>query len=164
MKVYGVVGWKNSGKTGLVTRLVAEFVARGFMVSTIKHAHHAFDVDHEGTDSFRHRAAGASEVMLTSGARWALMHELRDAPEPGFDDLRQRLSPVDLVLVEGYKLENFPKIEVHRAVSKADILGEGDDNVRAIASDCGKILTGRPAFQLDDTNAIADFIKSERQL
>ncbi|MFT6229333.1 MAG: molybdopterin-guanine dinucleotide biosynthesis protein MobB, partial [Paracoccaceae bacterium] len=103
MKIFGVAGWKNSGKTGLMERLVAEICARGITVSTIKHAHHAFDVDQPGKDSHRHRVAGAREVLLASGKRWALMHELRDVPEPPLADLIAHLSPVDLVLIEGYK-------------------------------------------------------------
>ena len=110
MKVWGVVGWKNAGKTGLMERLVAEFVARGVTVSTVKHAHHAFDIDQPGKDSHRHREAGASEVLLGSGARWALMAELRGADLPDLDALLSKLSPVDLVLVEGFKGASHPKI------------------------------------------------------
>ena len=109
--VFGITGWKNSGKTTLVVRLVEEFTARGFRVSTVKHAHHAFDIDREGTDSHRHRVAGASEVALVSGRRWALMHELRDDDEPALGEILARLSPCDLVLIEGYKREAHAKIE-----------------------------------------------------
>ena len=110
MKLFGVVGWKNSGKTGLMERLIAAFAAQGLSVSAIKHAHHTFDVDHPGKDSYRHRAAGATEVLLSSRNRWALMHELRDAAEPPLEALIARLSPVDLVLVEGYKRDRHPKV------------------------------------------------------
>ncbi len=161
MKVFGVVGWKNSGKTGLMERLVAEFVARGLRVSTLKHAHHSFDVDHEGKDSYRHRIAGATEVLLASRNRWALMHELRGEDEPVLDDLLARLSPVDLVLVEGYKRDRHPKIEAHRQATGNPLIASEDHTVRAIASDSGAAAEGRPTFHLDDTGAIADFISRE---
>lgn len=161
MKVFGVVGWKNSGKTGLMERLVAEFVARGLRVSTLKHAHHSFDVDHEGKDSYRHRVAGATEVLLASRNRWALMHELRGEDEPVLDDLLARLSPVDLVLVEGYKRDRHPKIEAHRRATGNPLIASDDQTVRAIASDSGAAAEGRPTFHLDDTGAIADFIARE---
>ncbi len=164
MKVFGVAGWKNSGKTGLMERLVAEFVARGFSVSTIKHAHHAFDVDQPGKDSYRHRTAGASEVMIGSRARWALMAELRDADEPRLDELMSKLSPVDLVLVEGFKGGTHMKIEAHRAETGARLLAPDDPCIRAIASDNGATSEGCSAFHLDDTGGIADFIQSELSL
>jgi molybdopterin-guanine dinucleotide biosynthesis protein MobB len=164
MKVWGVVGWKNSGKTGLMERLVAEFAARGLTVSTIKHAHHGFDVDREGTDSFRHRAAGATEVLLSSRKRWALMHENRGVPEAELDDLLAHLSPVDLVLVEGFKNARHPKVEAHRAETGQSLIGLEDDTVRAIASDSGAEVPGRPTFDLDDTAAVADFIAGELEL
>ena len=115
MNIYGIVGWKNAGKTGLMERLVTEMTSRGLRVSTVKHAHHSFDVDHPGKDSHRHRIAGATEVLLASRNRFALMHELRDAPEPTLSALLERLSPVDLVLIEGYKRDAHPKVEAHRA-------------------------------------------------
>ncbi|MDJ1006515.1 MAG: molybdopterin-guanine dinucleotide biosynthesis protein B [Paracoccaceae bacterium] len=161
MKIWGVVGWKNAGKTGLMERLVAEFVARGSSVSTIKHAHHTFDVDHPGKDSFRHRNAGATEVLLSSGARFALMHELRGAPEPALDDLIARISPVDLLLVEGYKRDRHPKIEAFRAETGNDLIAPGDTTIRAIAADTAIDGYGRPVFNLDDTVSIADFIAAE---
>ena len=161
MKVWGVVGWKNSGKTGLMERLVAEFVARGFSVSTIKHAHHVFDVDQPGKDSYRHREAGASEVLLSSRKRFALMAEHRGASEPELKDLLTKLSPVDLVFVEGYKRDRHPKIEAHRAETKAPLIAVDDDTVRAIASDSGAGAEGRPTFGLDDTRSIANFIATE---
>ena len=163
MKVFGVTGWKNSGKTGLMERLVAEFSARGFSVSTIKHAHHRFDVDHPGKDSFRHREAGAKEVLLASRNRFALMHELRDEAEPTLDQLLAKLMPVDLVLIEGYKRDRHPKIEAHRKETGQDLIAPTDDTIRAVASN-DTLSLGKPVFDLDDTQAIADFIQSETGL
>ena len=160
MRIYGVVGWKNAGKTGLMERLVTEITGRGISVSTVKHAHHSFDVDHPGKDSHRHRIAGATEVLLSSRNRVALMHELRDAPEPSLADLLARLSPVDLILVEGYKRDTHPKVEAHRAVTGNPLIAPDDPTVRAVASDTALDLD-RPVFDLDDTVAIADFILSE---
>lgn len=161
MKVWGITGWKNSGKTGLMERLVTEFTGRGLTVSTVKHAHHTFDVDHEGRDSYRHRAAGAKEVLLSSRNRWALMHEARGEDEASLDDLLAKLSPVDLVLVEGFKREPHLKIEAHRAETGNPLIAPGDDSIRALASDSGVVVDGRPTFHLDDTVAIADFIAGE---
>ncbi len=158
MKIFGVVGWKNNGKTGLMERLVAEITARGFSVSTIKHAHHRFDVDHQGKDSYRHREAGAREVLLASSHRWALMHELRDEDEPSLERLLVRMAPVDLVLIEGYKRDSHAKIEAHRAETGKSLIADEDDTVIAIASDTPLPGQGRPVFDLDDTGAITDFI------
>ena len=163
MRLYGVVGWKNAGKTGLMERLVAEITGRGFTVSTVKHAHHAFDVDQPGRDSYRHRAAGAHEVLLASHRRVALMQELRDQPEPPLAELLKRLSPVDLVLIEGYKREAHPKVEAFRAEPGNALIARDDPTVRAVASDTPMQLD-RPLFDLDDTVAIADFILSETGL
>ncbi len=160
MRLYGITGWKNAGKTGLMERLVTEITGRGHSVSTVKHAHHSFDVDHPGKDSFRHRAAGATEVLLASGNRWALMHELRGAPEPPLPAFLARLSPVDLVLVEGYKSESHPKIEAFRAETGNALIAPGDPSIRAVASDSPLDLA-IPVFDLDDTDAIASFILSE---
>ena len=160
MKIYGVTGWKNSGKTGLMERLVSEFVKRGFSVSTIKHAHHSFDVDRSGKDSHRHRVAGAREVMLSSRNRFALMHELRDEEEPSLEVLLAKLSPVDLVLIEGFKRDRHTKIETFRAVTGTDLIATNDPTIHAVASDVAMALD-RPVFDLDDTAAIADFIQSE---
>ncbi|MCH2165213.1 MAG: molybdopterin-guanine dinucleotide biosynthesis protein B [Marinovum sp.] len=157
MKLYGVTGWKNSGKTGLMERLVATFTARGISVSTVKHAHHTFDVDQPGKDSYRHRTAGANEVILASGARVALMRELRGAPEPDLEELITQLQPVDLVLVEGYKTARHPKIEAHRQETGQGLIALGDPTIRAIASNAN-VPSDRPVFVLNDTNAIADFI------
>lgn len=160
MNIYGIVGWKNSGKTTLMERLVAEITARGLAVSTIKHAHHAFDIDRPGKDSFRHRAAGAAEVLIGSGARWALMHELRGAPEPPLADLLARLSPVDLVLIEGFKRDDHPKVEAHRAATGAPLIAAGDETVRAIATN-DPVEAVRPVLPLDDAAAVADFILAD---
>ena len=163
MKIYGVTGWKNSGKTGLMERLVAEFTARGFSVSTIKHAHHSFDVDYAGKDSFRHRVAGAKEVLLVSRNRLALMHELRQEKEPTLTSLLKKLSAVDLVLIEGYKTDRHPKIESHRKETGKDLIALSDDTIRAVASNDNPILD-KPIFDLDDTASIADFIQVETGL
>ncbi|WP_299691386.1 molybdopterin-guanine dinucleotide biosynthesis protein B [uncultured Tateyamaria sp.] len=160
MRVFGVVGWKNAGKTGLMERLVSDITARGFSVSTVKHAHHSFDVDHPGKDSHRHRVAGANEVLLASRQRVALMQELRGADEPSLDDLLARLSPVDLVLVEGYKRDAHPKVEAHRAETGNPLIAPEDATVRAVASDVPLTLDRR-VFDLNDTRAIADFILAE---
>lgn len=163
MKIYGVTGWKNCGKTGLMERLVAEFCERGLSVSTLKHAHHSTDVDHPGTDSFRHRTAGASEVILASPNRVAIMQELRGAPEPSFESLLARLRPVDLVLVEGFKREAHPKIEANRQEAGQPLIAPKDTSIRAVASD-SPLELDRPVFDLDDTAAIADFIAQELEL
>lgn len=160
MKIFGIVGWKNSGKTGLMERLVTEFTRRGTTVSTIKHAHHDFDVDQPGKDSFRHRKAGAREVVLASAHRFAVMHELRGAPEPGLGEFLTQMSPVDLVLIEGYKTERHPKIEAHRAATGKDLLAPQDTNVLAVATD-SLITVDCPVFDLDDTLGIADFIAAQ---
>lgn len=160
MRIYGVVGWKNAGKTGLMERLVTEITHRGFSVSTVKHAHHSFDVDHPGKDSHRHRVAGATEVLLASRNRIALMHELRDEDEPPLSALLQRLSPVDLVLVEGYKRDPHPKVEAHRAETGNPLIAPDDPTVRAVAADVPLTLD-RPVFDLNDTTAIADFVLAE---
>ena len=160
MRIYGVTGSKNCGKTGLMERLVAEICARGLTVSTVKHAHHSTDVDQPGRDSFRHREAGANEVLLASPNRWALMHELRGAPEPPLSELLAKLSPVDLILIEGYKREPHPKIEAPRAETGKPLLSPDNASIRAVAADSA-IETALPRFDLDDTRAIADFILRE---
>ena len=160
MKVFGIVGYKNAGKTGLMERLVAEISARGFSVSTVKHAHHSFDVDHPGKDSYRHRAAGAHQVLLSSRQRWALMTELRDQDEAALEALLARLDPVDLVLVEGYKRDSHPKVEAYRAETGNPLIAKDDPTILAVASDVALDLQ-QPVFDLNDTSAIADFILSE---
>ncbi|MEX2518955.1 MAG: molybdopterin-guanine dinucleotide biosynthesis protein B [Paracoccaceae bacterium] len=157
MKIYGVTGWKNAGKTTLVERLVADISGRGLRVSTLKHAHHAFDIDQPGKDSFRHRAAGAEEVLVASGSRFALMRELRGAAEPTLEELLARLAPVDLVLIEGWKRDRHPKIEVWRASSGDALIAASDETIRAVASN-DIPETDRPVLPLDDAAAVANFI------
>ncbi|MGG7567172.1 molybdopterin-guanine dinucleotide biosynthesis protein B [Rhodovulum sp. DZ06] len=156
-RIFGVTGWKNAGKTGLMERLVEEITARGFSVSTLKHAHHDTDVDEPGRDSHRHRTAGARQVLLASPRRWALMTELREAPEPDVEALVARLDPVDLVLIEGWKRGPHPKIEAHRAETGKPPRAGVDPTIRALASD-GAEAEGLPVFDLDATAAIADFV------
>ena len=159
-RVFGITGWKNSGKTTLTERLVAELTRRGWKVSTVKHAHHDFDVDKQGADSFRHRQAGASEVAVVSGRRWALMHELRGEDEPTLEMVLGRLAPCDLVLVEGYKRENHRKIETRRTDARdATPLSASDPAIMAIAADHAVVDTALPVFGLDDIGVIADFIE-----
>lgn len=160
MRLYGVTGWKNAGKTGLMERLVTEITGRGFSVSTVKHAHHTFDVDHPGKDSYRHRVAGANEVILSSRKRVAQMTELRGQNEPTLDSLLTRLSPVDLVLIEGYKRDRHPKVEAFRAETGNRLIAPDDPTIRAIAADSA-VDIDRPVFDLNDTPAIADFILGE---
>ena len=160
MKVWGVTGWKNAGKTGLVERLVAEFVGRGVSVSTLKHAHHGVDVDRPGTDSDRHRSAGATEVLLASGRRWALMHELREAGEPALEELLARMSRVDLILVEGWKRERHPKVEAYRHEAGNPLIAPDDPTIRVVASDV-PLDIDRPVLPLNDTRGIANFIAGE---
>jgi len=164
MNIFGVVGWKNSGKTGLMERLVSEFVSRGLSVSTLKHAHHSFEIDRPGKDSDRHRVAGAQEVLLSSSNRWALMSELRGASEPPLAELLGKLSPVDLVLIEGYKRDTHPKIEAHRTETGQPLIALDDDTIRAVASNASPEGLAVPLLDLDDTKAIADFILSELKM
>ena len=164
MNVFGVTGWKNAGKTGLMERLVAEFCSRGLRVSTLKHAHHSFDVDHPGKDSHRHRMAGASQVLLASTERWALMNEHRGAPEPSLTSLLAKLDPVDLVLIEGFKRAPHPKIEAHREEMGHPLMANDNPTIRAVASDISHIPVDVPVFDLDDIRGIADFILNESGL
>ena len=154
---FGIAGFSGSGKTTLLERLVPRFIARGLVVSLIKHAHHAFDIDHPGKDSFRHREAGCTEVLLASDARWALMHELRGAPEPGLEVQLGRLSPCDLVLVEGYKRSAIPKLEIHRPASGQALLAPQEHNIIAVAAD-GPVKTDLPVLDLNQPARIAEFI------
>jgi molybdopterin-guanine dinucleotide biosynthesis protein B len=157
--VIGVAGWKNSGKTTLVTRLIAELTARGFKVATVKHAHHDFQVDEGETDSARHRRAGAAQVAIASARRWAVVRELRGAPEPSLDEMIARLDPCDIVIVEGYKAAPIPKIETRRQASaRTEPLAGKDPHVIAIAADSACDGAGRPVFALDEVAAIADFV------
>jgi molybdopterin-guanine dinucleotide biosynthesis protein B len=160
MKIYGVIGWKNSGKTSLMERLVAEITARGFTVSTVKHVHHDVDLDHPGKDSFRHRAAGASEVVLASAHRFALMREHR-GPEPELPAILARMAPVDLILVEGYKRDAHPKVEVFRREAGHSLIQPDDPLVRAVATDADPGALPVPVLDLNNTAQIADFILAE---
>jgi molybdopterin-guanine dinucleotide biosynthesis protein B len=158
--VFGVTGWKNSGKTTLVERLVSEFVRRGWTVATVKHAHHDVDIDQPGTDSYRHRAAGATEVALVGGLRYAIM---REQDEPGLAEVLARLSPADLVLVEGFKRELHPKIEVRSGEASAPPLAPKDPSIVAIAADQPPADQHLPWFRRDDITGIADFIVDQPQ-
>jgi molybdopterin-guanine dinucleotide biosynthesis adapter protein len=158
-KTLGITGWKNSGKTTLVEKLVANLVARGYRIATIKHAHHAFDIDHQARDSWRHRNAGASEVAIVSSKRWAIIHELEHEQEPPFLDVLAKLAPCDLVIVEGYKREGHVKIEVRRKGANGDApLAPMDPAIIAIVSE--QILEGEklPVFQIDEIDKIAAFV------
>lgn len=158
MNVFGIAGWSGSGKTTLLKGLIPALIGRGLSVSSMKHAHHAFDIDVPGKDSYEHRAAGAREVMISSANRWALMHELKGAPEPRLDDLIARMSPVDVLLVEGFKWEPHPKLEVHRPSVGKPLLHPDDPNIVAVASDTRLAGLSVPLFDLSDIAGIADFI------
>jgi molybdopterin-guanine dinucleotide biosynthesis protein B len=154
MKLIGLAGWSGAGKTTLLTRVIPHLVTRGLKVSTIKHAHHSFDVDVPGKDSYRHREAGASEVLISSGKRFALMHELRDEAEWPLADLLRKMSPVDLLIIEGFKRDNHPKIEVHRAENGKPFLFPDDANIVALASDA-QPDTKLPLIHIDEIERIA---------
>ncbi len=164
MKLFGVVGWKNSGKTTLVARLVTELRSRGFSVSTMKHAHHAFDLDQPGRDSFKHREAGAHEVLISSGNRWALMHELQGEDEYKLDVLLTKMSPVDIVIIEGFKREPHAKIECHRASSEMPLVSAANKTIMAVASDVDVDTGGLKTLDLNDVSAIADFVIAQTGL
>jgi molybdopterin-guanine dinucleotide biosynthesis protein B len=157
MKVFGIAGYSGSGKTTLLERLIPALRSRGLRVSVVKHAHHDFEIDHVGKDSWRHRQAGASEVLVTSARRWALVHELRDDPEPTLQDHLSCLADCDLVLVEGFKREPIPKLEVHRVASGKPSLWPTDGDIVGLATDA-PIVSDLPQFALDATDAIADFV------
>lgn len=159
-KVFGITGWKNSGKTTMVASLVAEFTKRGLQVSTVKHAHDSFSIDHEGTDSHEHRKAGAQEVALVSSKRWALMHEVSSGGAvPSLETMLKKLAPCDLVLVEGYKNSDIPKIECIRVASaKEDPIWRGNDSVIAVATDERDPNCDKHQFDLGDIDGIADYI------
>jgi molybdopterin-guanine dinucleotide biosynthesis adapter protein len=158
MRIIGLAGWSGSGKTTLVTKLIPCLIARGVRVSTLKHAHHGFDLDQPGKDSFFHRAAGATEVIISSARRWAILHELRDETEWDLSALVAKMSPVDLVLVEGFKRDNFPKLEIHRAANGKPLLHPEDPHVVAIASDIALLQAKIPVIDLNDIEAIADLL------
>ncbi len=157
MRVFGLAGWSGSGKTTLIRQLLPLLIARGYSVSTVKHAHHGFDVDQPGKDSWNHRQAGAREVLVASSERWALMHEHRGAPEPPLEDLLAHLTPVDLVLVEGFKRETFAKLELHRPSLGKPLLSTEDPTIVAIATDA-PVETALPRLDLNDVEVIAGFI------
>ncbi len=163
-RIFGLAGWSGSGKTTLVTRLLPELTRRGLAVSTLKHAHHAFDVDQPGKDSWRHRAAGATEVMISSAQRWALMHEHRGAPEATLAELVRHMSPVDLLLVEGFKDQPHAKLEVHRPALGKPLLCRDDKHIVAVACDTALAGLAVPVLPLDDAAAIARFILAHFQI
>ena len=157
-RVIGVAGFKNAGKTTLVERLVTELTRRGYRISTVKHAHHSFDIDHEGRDSFRHRKAGAGEVAVVSASRWAVIHESRGEAEPSLDEILAKLAPCDLVIVEGYKRDSHDKIEVRNLALDHPKLAGGDPTVVAIAANGPVADAPVPVFDRDDVSALAGFI------
>ncbi|MGU3537079.1 molybdopterin-guanine dinucleotide biosynthesis protein B [Methylobacterium sp. A54F] len=158
MRVIGLAGWSGAGKTTLLRRLIPALTGRGLRVATLKHAHHAFEIDRPGKDSFVHREVGASEVIIASARRWAQIHELGDAPEPGLAALLRRLSPCDLALVEGFKRERHPKLEVFRAANGREPLHPHDDRIVAVASDVAFPGLALPQVHLDDIPAIAEAV------
>jgi molybdopterin-guanine dinucleotide biosynthesis adapter protein len=158
MRVIGLAGWSGAGKTTLIVRLVPELVRRGISVSTMKHAHHGFDVDQPGKDSYRHREAGATEVLVASERRWALMHELRDHTEPSAAELMKRMSPVDLLIVEGFKREGQDKLEIHRRETGKPLIYPEDPRVVAVLSDEPLPSCPLPVLDIDDVGAIAEFV------
>ena len=163
MKVFGFAGYSGAGKTTLIENLIPRFVLEGLTVSLIKHAHHGFDIDKPGKDSYRHREAGCSEVLLTSDQRWVLMHELRGRREPALEDQLAILSPCDLALVEGYKASAIPKLEVHRPAHGRPLMFPANPHVVALASDV-PIETSLPLFDLNDYDRIAGFVMTYLQL
>jgi molybdopterin-guanine dinucleotide biosynthesis protein B len=158
MRIIGLAGWSGSGKTTLLTKVIPRIVARGLKVSTVKHAHHSFDMDRPGKDSHSHRMAGATEVLVGSANRWAVVHELRGEAEPTLPALLRKASPVDLVLVEGYKGESHPKLEVYRAANGKPLLHPGDPAIVAVASDTPLSGVRIPALDLDDIEGITDIL------
>lgn len=158
MRIIGLAGWSGSGKTTLITKLIPRLIARGVTVSTLKHAHHGFDLDQPGKDSFFHRAAGATEVIISSAKRFAILHELREEAEWDLPDLIGKMSPVDLVLVEGYKRDAFPKLEIYRAANGKPIIHPEDPHIIAIAADTPISTTKIPVVDLNDVEAIADIL------
>ena len=158
MRIIGLAGWSGSGKTTLVAKLIPRLRARGIAVSTLKHAHHGFDLDQPGKDSFMHRTAGATEVIISSARRWAILHELRDEAEWDLGALVGKMSPVDLVLVEGFKRDAFPKLEIHRAVNGKPLLHPEDPHIVAVACDSALPAAKVPVVDLNDIEAIADLL------
>jgi molybdopterin-guanine dinucleotide biosynthesis protein B len=158
MRIIGLAGWSGSGKTTLITKVIPRLRGRDLTVSTLKHAHHGFDLDQPGKDSFFHRVAGATEVVISSSKRWAILHELREETEWDLPDLVAKLSPVDLVLVEGYKRDSFPKIEIHRSANGKPLIHPEDEHIVAIAADIALPGVKIPVVDLDDIDAIADLL------
>jgi molybdopterin-guanine dinucleotide biosynthesis protein B len=161
MRVIGLAGWSGSGKTTLITKVIPVLVRRGLKIATIKHAHHDFDIDRPGKDSWLHREAGASEVLVASDRRWALVHELRDDPEPALAVLLAKLAPADLVIIEGFKRHLHPKLEVFRASVGKPLLHPQDDCIVAIASDGPVPQSPLPVLRLDDIEGIASMLLAE---
>jgi molybdopterin-guanine dinucleotide biosynthesis adapter protein len=161
MRIIGLAGWSGSGKTTLVTSVIPVLVGRGLRVATVKHAHHEFDIDQPGKDSWRHRAAGASEVAIVSSRRWAIVHELGNDVEPPLADMLEKLSPVDLVIIEGFKRHAHPKLEVYRAVVGKPLLHPGDDCIVAVATDKPLPQAQVPVLMLDDIEGIANALQAE---
>jgi molybdopterin-guanine dinucleotide biosynthesis protein B len=161
MRIIGLAGWSGSGKTTLITRLMPCLTGRGLRVSTLKHAHHGFDLDQPGKDSFMHREAGASEVVVSSAKRFAILHELRGEAEWSLPALVKKMSPVDLVLVEGFKRDAFPKLEIHRAANGKPLIHPDDPHIVAIASDIALPHAHVPVIPLDGIEAIADLITAK---
>lgn len=158
MRIIGLAGWSGSGKTTLLTKVIPRVVARGLTVSTVKHAHHSFDIDQPGKDSHSHRLAGATEVLVSSGVRWAIVHELRGEAEPALPDLLRKASPVDLIVVEGYKTERHPKLEVYRASNGKPLLHPDDPAIVAIASDTALANARVPVVDLNDIDGIIEIL------
>lgn len=158
MRIIGLAGWSGSGKTTLITKLIPCLIARGVRVSTLKHAHHGFDLDMPGKDSFMHRAAGATEVIISSAKRWAILHELRSEEEWDLPTLVSKMSAVDLVLVEGFKRDAFPKLEIHRAENGKPLLHPDDPHIVAVACDTALPDVKIPVVDLNDIDAIADLL------
>jgi molybdopterin-guanine dinucleotide biosynthesis adapter protein len=161
MRIIGLAGWSGAGKTTLLANLIPRIVARGLKVSTVKHAHHSFDLDQPGKDSHTHRLAGATEVLVGSASRWALVHELRGVPEASLGELLKKLSPVDLVIVEGFKREPHPKLEVFRAAIGKPLLHPDDPHIVAMAADAPVAAARVPVVMLDDVEGIADIVLKE---
>ena len=163
MRIIGLAGWSGSGKTTLIKKLIPRLIARGITVSTLKHAHHGFDLDQPGKDCFFHRTAGATEVIISSAKRWAILHELREQPEWDLAALVGKMSPVDLVLVEGFKRDTFPKLEIHRIANGKPLIHPEDPHIVAVASDSALPAAQVPVIDLNDIEAIADLLAQARR-
>lgn len=161
MRIIGLAGWSGSGKTTLLVSVIPVLVGRGLSVATVKHAHHDFDTDQPGKDSWRHRRAGAGEVAIVSSRRWAIVHELGEQPEPSLPDILAKLSPADLVIVEGFKRHSHPKLEVYRASVGKPLLHPDDDCIVAIATDAPLPQAQVPVVMMENTEAIADILQAE---